>query len=328
MKPGTAARMAATSPGMGVARRHGLTQLARLGAIGASAVLAPAGSLVAALGHACAQAADLGEPALLRRLRFDIQCHNPTGNPLAAQPLWAYGPVSRTGHQALAEVSSSWPVTQQTDALGNTVLHWQTPPLPPHGLRTIRLDVAVHMARQPVPQPVEPGAWLQAERHTECDDPAIVALAAELRQGHPPAHPQGDARASVQAIYDWVRTHLNYAGYLPNDLGAAHALRERSGDCTEYAYLVVALCRAMGLPARALGGFVVEQDDAPASVAYHNWAEVHVDGAWRLVDAQKEALFDGGERYVALRLIRDQALSPMGLAHRFVTDGPAQIRWR
>ena len=321
---------------MGVARRHGLMQLARLGAIGAGAACAPAGSLVltlatalaTALGQAPAQASDgapehggagSGDAPLLRRLRFDIQCHNPTGNPLAAQPLWAYGPVSRTGHQALAEVSSSWPVTQQTDPLGNTVLQWQTPPLPPHGLRSIRLDVAVHMARQPALQAVEPGAWLQAERHTECDDPAIVALAGALRQTHP--------RASVQAIYDWVRTHLNYAGYLPNDLGAAHALRERSGDCTEYAHLVVALCRALGLPARALGGFVVEQDDAPASVAYHNWAEVHVDGAWRLVDAQKEALFDGGERYVALRLIRDQALGPMGLAHRFVTDGPAQIRW-
>lgn len=281
------------------------------------------------LGHAQAQAqAQLsaaswpGEPgpSLLRRLRFDIQCQNPGGTPLVPQSLWAYGPVSRTASQTLVDVVSSWPMAQHTDPLGHTVLHWQTPPLPPHGLRAIRLDVAVRMARQPAPQPAEPGAWLQAERHTERDDPAIVALAAELRRDSP--------RASVEAIYTWVRTHLNYAGYVPNDLGAAQALRELSGDCTEYAYLVVALCRALGLPARALGGFVVEQDDAPPAVAYHNWAEVHVDGAWRLVDAQKEALFDGGERYVAFRLIRDQGVGPMGLAHRFVTDGPAQIRLR
>lgn len=309
---------------MDPARRHGLGRLGAFAAIALGPALTPARGWAATL----AQTADgpvgsSGDGTLLRRLRFDIQCHNPTGSPLAAQPLWAYGPASRTGHQSLVEASSSWPMTHGTDALGNTVLHWQTPPLPPHGLRAIRLDVAVRMARQPAPQAVEPGAWLQAERHIERDDPAIVALAAELRQAHP-----RDARARVEAIYTWVRTHLNYAGYLPNDLGASHALRERSGDCTEYAYLVVALCRALGLPARALGGFVVDQDDAPASVAYHNWAEVHVDGAWRLVDAQKEALFDGGERYVALRLIRDQALGPMGLAHRFVTDGPAQIRWR
>ena len=80
---------------------------------------------------------------------------------------------------------------------------------------------------------------------------------------------------------------------------------------------------------------------APRSTEYHNWAEVHLEGAWRLVDAQKEALFerlasvdqagqgsDQASDHIALRLIGDRPLGPLGQAHRFVTHGPAQVRMR
>lgn len=261
-----------------------------------------------------------------RRLRFDIQLHNPGGSPLQPQALWFCAPLSRTGTQALVSLDSSWPFQRHDEWGGHTLLHWQTPALPPHGLRALTLDVVVGLRASPRPEPLEPGAWLRPERFIESGEPAIAALALTLRRG--------SARATVEAIYDWVRSQLDYAGYVADDLGAAQALRERRGDCTEYAYLVVALCRALGLPARAVGGFVVAQDDAPRSTEYHNWAEVHLDGAWRLVDAQKEVLFEHlshpapPSHHVAFRLMGDRPLGPLGQAHRFVTDGPAQVRMR
>ena len=272
-----------------------------------------------------------------RRLRFDIQLHNPGGTPLPPQPLWFCAPLSRTGTQALVSLDSSWPFERHDEWGGHTLLLWMTPALPPHGLRALTLDAVVGLSRAPRAEALEPGAWLQPERFMESDDPAIAALALTLRRDSP--------RATVVAVYDWVRSQLEYAGYVADDLGAAQALRERRGDCTEYAYLVVALCRALGLPARAVGGFVVSHDAAPRSTEYHNWAEVHLEGAWRLVDAQKEALFerlasvdqagkgsdqasDQASDHIAFRLIGDRPLGPLGQAHRFVTHGPAQVRVR
>lgn len=261
-----------------------------------------------------------------RRLRFDIQLHNPGGTPLPPQPLWFCAPLSRTGTQALVSLDSSWPFERQDEWGGHTLLRWMTPALPPHGLRALTLDAVVGLNRLPRAEALEPGAWLRPERFMESDDPAIAALALTLRRDSP--------RATVVAVYDWVRSQLEYAGYVADDLGAAQALRERRGDCTEYAYLVVALCRALGLPARAVGGFVVSHDDAPRSTEYHNWAEVHLEGAWRLVDAQKEALFerlasaDQAGAHVAFRLIGDRPLGALGQAHRFVTQGPTQVRMR
>ena len=272
-----------------------------------------------------------------RRLRFDIQLHNPGGTPLPPQPLWFCAPLSRTGTQALVSLDSSWPFERHDEWGGHTLLRWMTPALPPHGLRALTLDAVVGLSRPPRAEALEPGAWLQPERFMESDDPAIAALALTLRRDSP--------RATVVAVYDWVRSQLEYAGYVADDLGAAQALRERRGDCTEYAYLVVALCRALGLPSRAVGGFVVSHDAAPRSTEYHNWAEVHLEGAWRLVDAQKEALFERlasvdqagqgidqasnqASDHIAFRLIGDRPLGPLGQAHRFVTHGPAQVRVR
>ena len=268
-----------------------------------------------------------------RRLRFDIQLHNPGGTPLPPQPLWFCAPLSRTGTQALVSLDSSWPFERQDEWGGHTLLRWMTPALPPHGLRALTLNAVVGLGRAPRAEALEPGAWLRPERFMESDDPAIAALALTLRRDSP--------RATVVAVYDWVRSQLEYAGYVADDLGAAQALRERRGDCTEYAYLVVALCRALGLPARAVGGFVVSHDAAPRSTEYHNWAEVHLEGAWRLVDAQKEALFerlasvdqagqgsDQASDHIAFRLIGDRPLGALGQAHRFVTQGPAQVRMR
>lgn len=292
-------------------------------------------ALVASLGwlgwRAQAQVTDPAHAAATahRRLRFDIQLHNPGGTPLPPQPLWFCAPLSRTGTQALLSLDSSWPFERHDEWGGHTLLRWQTPALPPHGLRALTLDAVVSLNRLPRGEALEPGAWLRPERFMESDDPAIAALALTLRRDSP--------RETVVAVYDWVRSQLDYAGYVADDLGAAQALRERRGDCTEYAYLVVALCRALGLPARAVGGFVVSHDAAPRSTEYHNWAEVHLEGAWRLVDAQKEALFErpafadqAGQAsdHVAFRLIGDRPLGPLGQAHRFVTQGPAQVRMR
>lgn len=54
----------------------------------------------------------------------------------------------------------------------------------------------------------------------------------------------------VEAIYDWVREHVEYQeGKLK---GALAALRDGTGDCEEMTSLFIALCRANRIPARTV----------------------------------------------------------------------------
>ena len=151
--------------------------------------------------------------------------------------------------------------------------------------------------------------WLAAERFIESDDLRIRALASELHRSM--------KMDTARTIYEWVQSNMTYTGYLAEDLGALQALLHRRGDCTEYADLVVALARANGIPARMIGGYVVDRDLAPRPQDYHNWAEVYLEGAWRLVDAQKGNWLEPVNQYVAYRVYRDAPLNLIGLAHRY-----------
>lgn len=87
--------------------------------------------------------------------------------------------------------------------------------------------------------------------------------------------------AMVQAIRDWVEHRLDYVPGVSNaDTTAADTFLERRGVCRDYAHLMIALCRAAGIPARIASVYApsVEPPD------FHAVAEVYLDGGWHLVD--------------------------------------------
>jgi transglutaminase-like putative cysteine protease len=259
-------------------------------------------------------------PLVQRQLRFTMSLSNPLGEELRDQAVWVYVPAGDTPTQRLSRLQVSMPHQVLSDPLGHRIVMVQLASLPPLSTRVVTIVADVEMRSEPEPgrAPGSQLSWLDAERYIESSDPGIRALAAELRRG--------SDRDTARAIYDWVRTNLRYAGYVADDLGALHALKHRSGDCTEYAYLVVALARASGISARMVGGYVADRNMAPRSEEYHNWAELFIDGAWRLVDAQKEAWLAPAAQYVAFRYYVDRDLNPVGLAHRFRVQGRMQIR--
>ena len=54
--------------------------------------------------------------------------------------------------------------------------------------------------------------------------------------------------------------------------GALYAAKTKTGECSEYADLFVALCRAKKIPARTVSGYVKEEALAPK----HAWTEVYL----------------------------------------------------
>lgn len=113
----------------------------------------------------------------------------------------------------------------------------------------------------------------------------------------------GDAQdqlSQARRLFDFVRGHMEYV-YPPDERHALHALHSGKGDCGQYSYLFIALCRSIKIPARQQSGFVVKPD----SLGYHVWSEIFIPPyGWIPVDATKENGFG--------RLNNDQLVASVG----------------
>jgi transglutaminase-like putative cysteine protease len=86
----------------------------------------------------------------------------------------------------------------------------------------------------------------------------------------------------LEKVSSWVGTRLNYVPGPSDPIdGAADTLLAGNGVCRDYARLVVALLRAVNVPARLVSVY------APgcSPMDFHAVAEAFTDGQWRVVDA-------------------------------------------
>ncbi|HEM60868.1 MAG TPA: hypothetical protein ENO24_01115, partial [Chloroflexi bacterium] len=118
-----------------------------------------------------------------------------------------------------------------------------------------------------------PSTALDPEVHVESDDPNIQELARQLSAG------SADLCQALRALYDYVGDHITYTSYEAGDRGAAWALEQLSGDCTEFADALLALSRAAGIPARFLEG-VTYREGAGSQLGEtkHDWLEAYLPG--------------------------------------------------
>jgi len=86
----------------------------------------------------------------------------------------------------------------------------------------------------------------------------------------------------LDAVSSWVGTRLAYVpgSSQPTD-GAVRTLLARQGVCRDYAHLVVALLRALDVPARLAAVYAPGLDP----MDFHAVAEAYIEDAWQVVDA-------------------------------------------
>jgi hypothetical protein len=287
----------------------------------AVALASPAHALAQALPSDAAARTDAAPETAdqTRQLRFALTLINPQQKRLSDQHLWCYLPAELPPTQHLQQVTVSMPHQIETDASGHRILALHLAELAPLAQKIVSVSLSVQAGANTEQALPDPARWLGAERFIESDDARMAAAARAMQRDSP--------RQSARAIYDWVQQHMHYSGYLADDLGALHALTRASGDCTEYAFLVVALARALGIPARMVGGYVQTQDAILRAQDYHNWAELYLERRWQILDAQKGSFMPPPGQYVAFRLYRDKADNPVGLAHRWRQQGEMQVVW-
>ncbi len=123
------------------------------------------------------------------------------------------------------------------------------------------------------------------ERELEAATEATLTYPADAPEVHAVAERAtaglDDARQRANALTLFVHSHLSYREQV--SLRTVHdTLRDRVGDCSEFADVLTSLARAAGLPARTVVGiaYSVEQQ----GFAPHAWNEIAVDGYWHAFD--------------------------------------------
>ena len=88
-----------------------------------------------------------------------------------------------------------------------------------------------------------------------------------------------DALEIVYNVANYVYENTEYDTAYINELKpASWVLQNKKGACDEYTNLFIALCRALGIPARYVSGIAYSNEDNTFSP--HAWAEVYIDGKW------------------------------------------------
>jgi transglutaminase-like putative cysteine protease len=145
-------------------------------------------------------------------------------------------------------------------------------------------------------------AYTQDSSKLVMTDPVIERAVKEALGGE--RNPYWMARK----INQYIQGHLHYE--LAGGWNVAPTVLARgSGSCSEYTFVMLAMCHAAGLPARYAGSVVIRGDDASRDDVFHRWVEVYLPHyGWFPVDPS------GGDSPVPA----EQADYFGGLANRFL----------
>jgi len=206
---------------------------------------------------------------------------------------------SSDGRQVISEerdVSSGLHLSQAVDG-PNRVATWTGAEVPDgarirHTFRVLPRRVAYALPGDlavPAAYPASAAAWLRPEKEIQVDAPEIGATLARIGAD------SGTAVERLRKIYELT------AGLAPRPFkgttDALTALRLGEASCNGKSRLFVALSRAAGIPARLVGGLILETGSKRTS---HQWVEAYLAGHWVPFCPTNRHFAELPERYLTL----------------------------
>lgn len=149
-------------------------------------------------------------------------------------------------------------------------------------------------------QPLEPvlAPYLKPAPGIESDHPLIVSKAREIISD------ETNPFLKAKKIFAFLNSHMRYASKPtdPANKGALSALQTGLGVCEDYADLMVALLRAVGIPSRTVAGWMGDINEPQLTIADeggyklpgHMWVEYYLPGyGWIPADPTYTYLYNG-----------------------------------
>lgn len=107
--------------------------------------------------------------------------------------------------------------------------------------------------------------------------PALFQFLQSFRRDQPPTI------ATLTRLMHAIRDTVSYQpGAIHGTTAAEQAFSRGTGVGQDHSHIFVSCCRALGIPARYVSGYL--HSDNQHSAASHAWTEAYVDGCWRTFD--------------------------------------------
>jgi len=116
-----------------------------------------------------------------------------------------------------------------------------------------------------------------------------------------------DVFATAEAIMTFVNTNWLYqANATSASTHMSEVMKDRRGVCQDFSHVMIGMCRALGIPARYVSGYLYNGPTSHlrGAQASHAWCEVWMPGrGWFGLDPTNNTLAD--ERYIKIATGRD-----------------------
>jgi transglutaminase-like putative cysteine protease len=209
------------------------------------------------------------------------------------------------------------------DTFGNPVYHFDVPQ--PHEQLTITANAAVETQPPPrLPEELDMGEWdrlrsdfLRGENfdflHAHGFARETEALRAYAAERGIEALREHDPLTAVRALSKLISNSFGYeSGVTRADSPIDDVLRTGKGVSQDFAHVMITLCRAWGIPARYVSGYLFtdrKQGDRSEADSTHAWVEVFLPSI-RWVGFDPSNNCEATERHVACAIGRDYSDVP------------------
>jgi hypothetical protein len=224
---------------------------------------------------ACAKEFALGENDVLELVdKMFVQSPQPLSN-LASVKSITYEVVPTKETAKLTIPSND---NQKVEQLNNKVIVTVEPVSAPAGI-----NFPYTGSDQKILEATKPTRFLQS------DQKEIIELARSA------VGRTKDAAEAVKKIEAFVGNYIENTSLSVGYASAAEVAASRQGDCSEFAVLTAAMCRAVGIPAQVVVGIAYVEDFAGLQgFGGHAWNQAYVGGKWIGLDAAFKGTGRGG----------------------------------
>lgn len=257
----------------------------------------------------------------MRKLAFDYEMRLTFGGPVTDHRFQLRCVPATRARQQVVDVSltvrPACRLDWQRDAFDSVVVTGYLPE--PHDFFSYSVTgIAFVDSEHAKSDPAKP--LYRFETPLTCAGPAVEALAETCRERVAALGPQAGVVARAEEVMHAVFSAFAYTpGSTTVSTTAEEALAQGRGVCQDYAHVMLAVCRRLGMEARYIAGMLDGEG------ATHAWVEVHDErGVWVGLDPTHDRA--AGDSYIVIGHGRDYRDTKIDIG-LFTGAGVSQTQW-